>query len=88
MPLSSQTNQPAATAPEATLHINSRAVLVDVLVTDRNGAPVKGLKQNAFTIDEQGKPQTISFFEEHAGVQGPPKEMPKLPPNVFSNFSP
>jgi VWFA-related protein len=88
VPLSPQTNQPAATAPEATLHITSRAVLVDVLVTDRNGSPVKGLKQNAFTINEQGKPQTISFFEEHTGVPGPPKEIPKLPPNVFSNFSP
>jgi VWFA-related protein len=88
MPLSPQTNQPAATAPEATLHITSRAVLVDVLVTDRNGAPVRGLKQSAFTVDEQGKPQTISFFEEHTGTPGPPKEIPKLPPNVFSNFSP
>jgi VWFA-related protein len=89
IPLSAQTNQPAAAAPEATLHITSRAVLVDVLVTDRNGAPVKGLKQSAFTLNEQGKPQTISFFEEHTGAPpGPPKEMPKLPPNVFSNFSP
>jgi VWFA-related protein len=88
IPLSSQTNQPAPSAPEATLRINSRAVLVDVLVTDRNGAPVKGLKQSAFTVNEQGKPQTISFFEEHTGVPGPPKEIPKLPPNVFSNFSP
>jgi VWFA-related protein len=88
IPLSSQTSQTAPAAPEATLRIDSRAVLVDVLVTDRNGAPVKGLKQNAFTVNEQGKPQTISFFEEHTSIPGPPKEMPKLPPNVFSNFSP
>ncbi len=88
IPLSSQTNRPATAAPEATLHITSRAVLVDVLVTDRNGAPVRGLKQGAFTVDEQGKPQTISFFEEHTSIPGPPREMPKLPPNVFSNFSP
>ena len=87
-PLSSQTNQPLAPAEGATLHINSSAVLVDVLVTDRDGRPVKGLKQDAFTVNEQGKPQTISYFEEHTGVQGPPKEIPKLPPNVFSNFSP
>jgi VWFA-related protein len=87
IPLSSQTSQPAA-APEATLHITSRAVLVDVLVTDRNGAPVKGLKQDSFSVNEQGKPQSVSFFEEHTGVPGPPKEIPKLPPNVFSNFSP
>jgi VWFA-related protein len=88
IPLNSQTKQSAPPASEATLRINSRAVLVDVLVTDRNGAPVKGLKQDAFTVNEQGKPQTISFFEEHTGVPGPPKEIPKLPPDVFSNFSP
>lgn len=89
VPLGSQTDQPAAAAPEATLRINSRAVLVDVLVTDHDGRPVKGLKQDAFTVNEQGKPQSISFFEEHTGAtQGPPKEIPKLPPNVFSNFSP
>ena len=87
-PLSSQTDQPTATAPEATLRINSRAVLVDVLVTDRDGKPVKGLTQSDFTVNEQGKPQTISFFEEHTGVPGPPREMPQLPPNVFSNFTP
>jgi VWFA-related protein len=87
--LNSQTNQPSSAAPEATLHINSRAVLVDVLVTDRDGHPVKGLKRDAFTVNEQGKPQSISFFEEHtAAPPGPPREMPKLPPNVFSNLSP
>jgi VWFA-related protein len=88
IPLCSQTNQPATTAADPTLQINSSAVLVDVLVTDRDGRPVKGLKQDAFTLDEQGKPQTISFFEEHSSIPGPPKEIPKLPPNVFSNFSP
>jgi hypothetical protein len=68
IPLSSQTSQPAPAAPEATLRITSRAVLVDVLVTDRNGAPVKGLKQDAFTVNEQGKPQSVSFFEEHTSA--------------------
>ena len=63
-------------------------MLVDVIVTDRSGRPVTGLKQDAFTVNEQGKPQAISFFEEHGAAPGPPKEMPKLPPDVFSNFSP
>src|SRR5579859_6857958 len=74
----------------ATLTINSRAVLVDVIVTDSHGNPVKGLKQDAFTVTEQGKPQTVAFFEEHgAGAQAAqPVELPKFPPNVFSNFSP
>ncbi|HVI68194.1 MAG TPA: hypothetical protein VM910_37275, partial [Bradyrhizobium sp.] len=41
----------------ATLHIESRAVLVDVIVTDQHGNPVTGLKQDAFSVTEQGKPQ-------------------------------
>jgi VWFA-related protein len=76
--------------PGATLTINSRAVLVDVIVTDSHGNPIKGLKQDAFTITEQGKPQTIAFFEEHgaAPATAEPVQVPKLPPNVFSNSSP
>jgi len=80
---------PDTAASSATLKINTRAVLVDVLVSDHNGAPVTGLRQDAFTVTEQGKPQTISFFEEHkAAPQQQPVEIPKLPVNVFTNFSP
>jgi VWFA-related protein len=80
---------PDAAGSSATLKINTRAVLVDVLVSDRNGAPVTGLKQDAFSVTEQGKPQAISFFEEHkAAPQQQPVEIPKLPVNVFTNFSP
>jgi VWFA-related protein len=75
--------------PVPTVRVTTRAVLVDVIVTDKNGNPVSGLKQDAFTLLEQGKPQSISYFEEHVGT--PPSEsaeLPTLPPNVFSNFSP
>jgi len=78
-------------APEsgATLHINSRAVLVDVIVTDSHGNPVTGLKQDAFSLADQGKAQTISYFEEHkAGEPAKAVEFPKMAPNVFTNFSP
>jgi len=89
LPLRAQTAVPDANTPMSALRVNSRAVLVDVVVTDRKGKPVTGLKQDAFTVTEQGKPQTVSFFEEN-GKTPPPAavEMPKLPPDVFSNFSP
>jgi VWFA-related protein len=84
-----QTAAPAAKTSLPSLRINSKAVLVDVIVTDRNGKPVTGLKKDAFTVKEQGKPQTISFFEENGFVKpAQPVEMPKFPPDVFSNFSP
>ncbi|HMG86873.1 MAG TPA: VWA domain-containing protein [Terracidiphilus sp.] len=70
---------------ETTLRVNSRAVLVDVLVTDKKGAPVRGLAQNAFTVKEQGKPQTVTFFEEHQSAESTGIESLTLPPNVFSN---
>ena len=88
MPLLAQTAPPDTNTPSSTLQINSRAVLVDVVVTDKSGKPVTGLKQDAFTVTEQGKPQAVGFFEEHTGAPAAPKEIPKLPPDVFSNFSP
>ena len=63
--LVAQTNDAASNVAETTLKVNSRAVLVDVIVTDRNGNPVRGLKQGDFRVREQGKPQTITYFEEH-----------------------
>ena len=72
-----------------TLRVNSRAVLVDVIVSNSSGKPVTGLSRDAFSVTEQGKPQTISFFEENGNTPpAPPVEMPKMPPDIFTNFSP
>ncbi len=87
----SQAGQSKGSGPEAssTLRISSRAVLVDVMVTDRSGHPVTGLKQEDFSVNEQGKPQKIAYFEEHQNFPAAAMaEMPELPPNVFCNFSP
>ncbi|MDE3148333.1 MAG: VWA domain-containing protein, partial [Acidobacteriota bacterium] len=81
---------PASAVPDAqsTISVTSREVLVDVLVTDHHGNPVTGLKQSDFSVTEQGRPQTITFFEEHTAQPGPPIQLPKLPPDVFTNISP
>ena len=77
---------------ESTLKVSSRAVLVDVIVTDHDGNPVKGLKREDFTVLEQGNPQAISFFEEHTtqdlARRSQKLEFPTLPSNVFTNYSP
>ncbi len=90
--LLAQSNDTVGNAPETTLKVNSRAVLVDVIVTDKNGNPVKGLKQDDFRVLEQGKKQSISYFEEHTADllarRGQNRAFPAMPPNVFSNFSP
>src|SRR6202790_1669845 len=77
--------------PETTLRINSRAVLVDVIVTDHDGNPITGLDKDAFALTEQGNPQPLTYFEEHHGLtaeQTRGLQFPQLPPDVFTNFSP
>jgi VWFA-related protein len=89
VPLIAQSAAPDANTPMSPLQMVSRAVLIDVVVSDSSGKPIMGLTKDAFTVTEQGKPQTIAFFEE-SGTARPaqPSEMPKLPPDVFTNFSP
>jgi hypothetical protein len=48
--------------PAPTIRVNTRLVLVDVVVTDRQGKPVMGLKAEDFTIEEKGKKQKVAFF--------------------------
>ena len=89
-PAQSTTTQPAK--PVATLHAATQLVVVDVVVTDKNQKPVHGLKQSEFTLNEDNVPQTLKHFEEHTALttadatKFPP--MPKLPPGVFTNFTP
>jgi VWFA-related protein len=59
-------------------------VLVDVVVTDRNGEPVRDLQKEDFQIFEEGQPQTIASFEEHKGTAA--QAMPSLPPNIYTNY--
>lgn len=64
---------------------NARAVLVDVVVTDSHGNLVSGLRQQDFKLTENGSPESVVFFEEHKGAEVVPIELPKMPPNVFTN---
>src|ERR1700734_3602140 len=74
-PAQSPTNQSAPTAvpmpalppaqkPTApsVLRTSSDLVRIDVEVTDKSGKPIKGLRQDQFTITDDGKPQAISSF--------------------------
>ena len=68
-----------------TIQTNSRVVLPDVTVTDRNGNPVHGLPESAFQILDDNKPQPIATFKEHAGTPAV-KLMPAVTPaGSYSN---
>lgn len=84
-------NQPseATASPVLTLKVSTRAVVVDVVVTDNKGHPVKGLPQDDFELTEDGKPQSLRSFREFTGADAPaetlPAPAPKAQPNIFSN---
>jgi len=69
-----------------TLHARATAVVVDVVVVDRDHRPVHGLKREDFAVAEDKKPQSVASFEEHISQPRaiPP---PKMPPGVFTNFT-
>jgi VWFA-related protein len=69
----------------------AREVVVDVVVTKGNDDPVLGLHKQDFALMEDGKPQTIDFFEEHTANTPPPgaqQPLPHLPPNTYTNIPP
>jgi VWFA-related protein len=45
------------------IKVDSSLVVLNATITDSNGKPVRNLKQSQFKILEEGKEQTISFFE-------------------------
>ncbi len=67
--------------------VNTRLVIVDVVATDKSGKVVPGLKATDFKILDNGREQKVRFFEEHTSQRAPlNREIPKLPPNQFTNF--
>ena len=85
-PLHSQTAAPDSGNPVATIKSKVRLVLVDVVVTNGKGEAVTGLQKQDFEILEDGKPQTISTFEEHHGAPPTQIKVPPMPPHVYTNF--
>lgn len=68
------------------LQLNVRNVLVDVVVTDKNGTAVPGLHKEDFEVLENGKSQTIEYFEPHFPTPSVASQpAPSLPANTFTN---
>lgn len=86
---SSQQTPPKPEAPAApSLRVMTRLVQVNVIVQDKKGDPVTGLKKEDFTLLDGGQPQHIAFFSEQATrvfTAGAPGAPPAPPPNTFSN---
>src|SRR5262245_52392546 len=82
---------PSPAAPEASATPNPsfpaqvEVVTVDVVVTDKKGAPVTGLKKEDFVVTEDDDPQNISSFE---AVELPAVASPVTPtrPRMSTNL--
>jgi VWFA-related protein len=83
------TQAPALAETPTVLRTMVRRVVLDVVVTDRQGAPVRGLTQEDFKVTEDGKPQVIVAFDASgfsSGMDYLPPAPPAEPPNTFVNM--
>lgn len=78
--------QPPAPPAVPTIQVYSRETIVDILVSDSQGRPVRGLPKSAFTIKEDGKPQPIRSFGEFDVETTAPVIAPTLPSSVRTNL--
>jgi VWFA-related protein len=58
-------------------------VLVDVVVTDKQGKPVPGLHREDFVVEENGKAQKITSLVTPS--ENAPHAVAPLPPGIYSN---
>ncbi|MGA2601113.1 MAG: VWA domain-containing protein [Bryobacteraceae bacterium] len=61
-PQTAENKTPSSSEKEFTIRSDVRLVLLDVSVKDSKGGLVSGLKQDDFTVLEDGKPQKITQF--------------------------
>lgn len=81
----SASEHPRTQAPQ-TIQSHVRRVIVDVVVTDSQGRPVRGLSARDFSVFEDGAPQPILSFDSHSNTSDAdfvPPNLPPLPANWF-----
>ena len=82
----------AAQAPQSerpTFRASVENVVVDVVVTDREGRPVPGLTADDFEVYENGRPQSITAFTSvDTPVQRSERIWPDAEPDVQTNTNP
>jgi VWFA-related protein len=84
-----QSNLEEQSEPQYTFKTNVDRVIVDVIVNDANGKPVRGLNKQGFSIYEDGKSQKVLSFDVHSldSDSGYFAKLPPMPLNTFVNIS-
>lgn len=83
MPQEKGTTPGDARQPQAVIRATTRLVQVSVVVQDKKGEPLTGLKKEDFAVFDEGVAQNIAVFSS-ASPAAPAVPNP-LPPNVFTN---
>src|SRR5260370_35499256 len=83
--VTAQQASPPPKDPGLVLRVTTRMVLVDAVVLDKEGHPVKGLKSGDFTVVEDGIRQSVASFSEHNSERANAAPPPALPPHVTTN---
>jgi VWFA-related protein len=83
--VTAQQPSPPPKDPGLVLRVTTRMVLVDAIVLDKEGHPVKGLTSDHFTVTEDGVRQSIASFSERNSEHGNAAPPPVLPPHVTTN---
>jgi VWFA-related protein len=78
-----QAPPPATEPPAASIRVTTHMVLVDVVVTDKQGKAVPGLHPEDFVVEENGKAQKIASVTMPA--ENAPHAPAQLPPGIYSN---
>src|SRR6266851_3910051 len=75
VPVVLHTQETTSEIPSVTIRTQTRLVLVDVVVTDKKGQPITGLRAEDFTVEENGKKQKIATFSPPATDQKAPQPL-------------
>jgi VWFA-related protein len=66
--------------------------MLDLLVIDKSGQPLTGLKPSDFSVTEEGEAQVIRRVDEHHAMDAASLSklttLRDLPPNTFTNYTP
>ena len=80
-----QKPEPPRQEQDDVIKFDTSLVQTDVMVFDKNGRFVNGLKPEQFQLKINNTPREISFFEAfRSGNAGQPREVPSGPPNSIA----
>ena len=76
--------QSASEVPAPTIRVTTHLVLIDAVVTDKQGNPIARLHPEDFVVEENGKTQKVATF---SGPVQSASGSASLPPGIYSNRS-